>query len=142
MIAYIIVGAVQGWLVEQLTGGTLAAVGAAAVEATLDDLASWVSLLVGVSVVIAVVAYLLSGPRWLRPLPHTRAGRWAAANMGAMRAAGLIIPLGLLLILPRGPVLILAIVALAATYQIILTGLARDVAAQSVAAPTEAATQA
>ena len=64
-------------------------------------------------------------------------------NMGAMRAAGLIIPLGLLLILPRGPVLILAIVALAATYQIILTGLARDVAAQSAAAPgTEAATQA
>lgn len=126
-ISYLAIGAIQGWIIGQLTtGGGFAAIGRAAVEATLDDLASWTGILVGLTLVVAVVAYFLSGPGWLRALPRTTAGAWAVRNPGAMRFAGIVVPIVLLFLVPKGPVIIIAIVALAVTYQIVYVFMRRD----------------
>ncbi len=125
-VSYLVIEAVQGWLIDQLAAGTLASVGQATIEATLTDLSRWTEVLVGFSVVLAVVAYFLSGPGWLRRLPGTRAGAWIVGNPGPMRLGGIVVPLLLLFVLPKGPVIVVAIVALAITYQVVYVFVRRD----------------
>lgn len=131
-VAYLAIGAAQEWLIGQLTRGTLGTIGRATIESTLTDLASWTEVLVGIALVVAVVAYFLSGPGWLRRLPGTRTGAWIVRNPGPMRLAGIVVPIILLFVLPKGPVLILAIVSLAVTYQVVLVFLGREARAMGV----------
>jgi hypothetical protein len=141
-ISFLVIEAVRGWLIDQLAAGTLASVGRATIEATLTDLSRWTEVLVGISLIVAVVAYFLSGPGWLRRLPGTSAGAWIVRNPGPMRLAGIVVPIVLLFVLPKGPVLILAIVSLAVTYQIVLVFLDREARAMGVLADEDGATPA
>ena len=136
VVSVLVIGGLHDWLIDQFSGGTLATVGLATVGAALDDVASWLRFLVGISVTVAAVVYLLSGPAWLRAVPATRTGRWMAANVGLMRALGLLVPLALLLVLPGSVAVTIAIVALAVTYQILLTDLARQVPEAATAPST------